>query len=305
MTALKSTGIFAGWIAGILVVGGLVLGFTQNIRDQSLKNSVNTVLAELRDPRQLDQVIPDNELPKNMSNLGTWFTRAGSDNRLLVFSIMNEGIPVPCLAELTTDGTVSELIPLNGHSRQVLKNLPKGTLNVYLNRIEATAVLERARDVVIEYREPVIEKPVVQPVNRQQQAADIVVELERLGIADTQVTIVDEGITLNLDNIQFASGSALMLPGEERKLDQISTILLQYRNQNILIAGHTAQAGSTAGDQELSEARAQVVADHFITNNVRDTSQIEVRGYGSSRPVAENNTEAGRQKNRRVEIVLR
>ncbi|MDR2807485.1 MAG: OmpA family protein [Spirochaetaceae bacterium] len=306
ISVLKNAGIIAGWIASFIIVWGLLFGLTQEMRAQILKESVNRTLKELQDPRKLDQIIPAKVLPKNMGSLGTWYTQAGSEERLCVFSIMNDGIPVPCLASLSEEGTVKELLPLNAAARQIIRNLSPETLALYVNRMEAGAALERQEMVQIAYREPVVIEPKQEePAVREQIAADITVELERLGISDTKVTVVEEGISINLDNIQFVSSSARMLPGEERKLAQISAILMQYRSRDILIGGHTAQAGNTAGDVELSESRARVVADYLIQNKIRDASQIEVRGYGATRPVADNNTEEGRQKNRRVEIVLR
>jgi outer membrane protein OmpA-like peptidoglycan-associated protein len=306
MSVLKNTGIVAGWIVSFISLWGLLFGLTQQVRAQILKDSVNKTLEELHDPRKLDQLIPAEALPKNMGSLGTWYTQVGAEERFCLFSILNEGIAVPYLASLSEQGTVTELLPLNTVARQILVNLPSETLALYLSRMEAGAVLERQEAVQITYREPVVvEPPDDEPAVREQIAADITVELERLGISDTKVTVVDEGISINLDDIQFFSSSARMLPGEDRKLAQISAILMQYRNRNILVGGHTAQAGNTEGDIELSEARARIVADYLIRNNIRAASEIEVRGYGASRPIADNDTEAGRQKNRRVEIVLR
>jgi outer membrane protein OmpA-like peptidoglycan-associated protein len=95
-----------------------------------------------------------------------------------------------------------------------------------------------------------------------------------------------------------------MLPGEREKLDKLKEILLRYPERDILVSGHTARAGCESGHMELSLERATVIADYLIANAVRPPDRIVVRGYGAERPIADNRTEEGRQKNRRVEITL-
>jgi outer membrane protein OmpA-like peptidoglycan-associated protein len=95
-----------------------------------------------------------------------------------------------------------------------------------------------------------------------------------------------------------------MLEGELEKLDKIAEILLRYGDRDIMVSGHTALAGTAAGRMQLSLERASVVADYLISKKVRDSSRVVVRGFGADRPVADNRTEAGMRKNRRVEITI-
>lgn len=141
-------------------------------------------------------------------------------------------------------------------------------------------------------------------MNKDQLASDIAEEIERLGIAGAEVKVVDGGITISMDNIQFKPDQAVFLPGEEKKLDEIGTLLLQYSDRDIMVGGHTARAGSEKTQMSLSQERASVVADYLIKNNVRTADRIVVRGFGATQPLADNGTEAGRQKNRRVEITI-
>jgi outer membrane protein OmpA-like peptidoglycan-associated protein len=141
-------------------------------------------------------------------------------------------------------------------------------------------------------------------MDREKIVEEITEDIERLGIENTSVRVVDEGVAISLENIQFEADTARMLPGEERKLDQIAEILLRYPDRDILVGGHTALAGSEAGRLSLSRERAAVAADYLIAKKVRTPDRIVVRGYGAERPVADNRTEAGRQKNRRVEITI-
>jgi outer membrane protein OmpA-like peptidoglycan-associated protein len=72
----------------------------------------------------------------------------------------------------------------------------------------------------------------------------------------------------------------------------------------IEVSGHTDNVGSTAYNQHLSERRAQAVINHLITNGI-NPKRLLARGYGSSQPVSPNDTEQGRQQNRRIEFRVR
>ena len=143
-------------------------------------------------------------------------------------------------------------------------------------------------------------------MNREQLIAEIIEELDRLDIRDVSVMAVEEGISLSLEDIRFHPDSNVMLQGEQEKLDRIAEILMRYPNRDILVSGHAAQAGSRDRDYllRLSQQRARTVADYFLAANVRDADRIVIRGYGADRPVAENRTEEGMRRNRRVEITL-
>ncbi|MDR0290450.1 MAG: OmpA family protein [Treponema sp.] len=141
-------------------------------------------------------------------------------------------------------------------------------------------------------------------MDRERMAEEIAEEIDRLGIADVSVRAVDEGITISLDDIKFQADTAIMLPGEREKLDKIVEILRRYQERDILVGGHTALAGTAEGRQRLSTERAGVVADYLIGRNARQPERVVVRGYGAERPVADNRSEEGRRKNRRVEITI-
>jgi len=141
-------------------------------------------------------------------------------------------------------------------------------------------------------------------MDKEQVAGDIAEEIRRLNIPEVSVRVDDEGITLSLDNIQFYPESARMLPGEKEKLDKIVDILRRYQERDIMVGGHTARSGTEESSMKLSVERASVIADYLIENKARPQERVVVRGFGSDRPVADNSTEEGRRKNRRVEITI-
>ena len=99
----------------------------------------------------------------------------------------------------------------------------------------------------------------------------------------------------------FATNSSTLLPGSYDELNRVANVLRQYPETTIQIAGHTDSTGSEEFNQRLSERRAESVRNALINMGV-NPSRLTMVGYGESRPIASNNTEAGRQQNRRVEV---
>jgi outer membrane protein OmpA-like peptidoglycan-associated protein len=99
----------------------------------------------------------------------------------------------------------------------------------------------------------------------------------------------------------FAVNSYTLLPGAYDELNRVANVLRQYPETIIQIAGHTDSTGSFDANQRLSEQRAESVRNALVGMGV-NSSRFSLIGYGQSRPIANNNTEAGRQLNRRVEV---
>lgn len=99
----------------------------------------------------------------------------------------------------------------------------------------------------------------------------------------------------------FAVNSSTLLPGAYDELNRVANVLRQYPETIIQIAGHTDSSGAVDANQRLSERRAEAVRNALAGMGV-NSSRFAMIGYGESRPIASNNTEAGRQLNRRVEV---
>ncbi|MDR1596651.1 MAG: OmpA family protein [Treponema sp.] len=141
-------------------------------------------------------------------------------------------------------------------------------------------------------------------MDKERVVRDINQDIADLGITGTTARIVDEGITISLEDVQFQAESAVLLPMEREKLAKIARILRNYPDRDILVGGHTALAGTEAGRLQLSQDRAAAVADYLITGKVREPDRMVVRGYGAEKPLGDNRTEEGRRRNRRVEITI-
>jgi outer membrane protein OmpA-like peptidoglycan-associated protein len=115
----------------------------------------------------------------------------------------------------------------------------------------------------------------------------------------------DNQLKLNIPNdISFDTGSAAIKPQLRTVLDPFANSLRDDPSAHLMIVGHTDNTGSDAVNNPLSVERAHSVRDYLVTRGVA-ASRVETAGRGEREPVADNSSEAGRAKNRRVEIFLR
>ena len=111
------------------------------------------------------------------------------------------------------------------------------------------------------------------------------------------------GLIVNMSDVLFDFGSYTLKPGAREKLAKISGIVLAHPGLTLQIEGHTDSVGTDEFNQQLSERRADSVRE-FLAENGVPASSITARGFGKSQPVASNDTAEGRQRNRRVELVV-
>ncbi|MBC7358481.1 MAG: OmpA family protein [Desulfacinum sp.] len=104
-------------------------------------------------------------------------------------------------------------------------------------------------------------------------------------------------------DVLFDFDSAVLKPGAYDEIDRVAGVLNNYPQTRIRVEGHTDSTGSETYNQQLSERRAMAVKNALVARGV-DPARIDVVGYGESKPIATNATEAGRQLNRRVNIVI-
>lgn len=107
---------------------------------------------------------------------------------------------------------------------------------------------------------------------------------------------------IRLENVYFDSGKSTIKEGSHAALDEVAVILGKHHELKIEIGGHTDSRGDAATNKTLSEARAKAVRDYLVSRHNLSSSRFTAAGYGESKPVASNDTEAGMAKNRRVEF---
>jgi outer membrane protein OmpA-like peptidoglycan-associated protein len=114
---------------------------------------------------------------------------------------------------------------------------------------------------------------------------------------------VKKKVNLAAKNILFITGSAKLQKSSNKGLDEVAKILADNPDMQINIDGHTDNVGKDDMNQTLSENRAATVKNYFTSKGISE-SRITSAGHGETMPVADNKTAAGRQKNRRVELLL-
>lgn len=124
-------------------------------------------------------------------------------------------------------------------------------------------------------------------------------------IPQGDVNRLGDTIVINVpSNVSFVTNSAQITPQFYATLDQIAATLNQYPQSYVDITGHTDSTGQLAYNQQLSQQRAEAVANYLVSKGVLP-ARIVARGVGPSQPIASNDTQAGRDQNRRVEIQIR
>jgi len=139
------------------------------------------------------------------------------------------------------------------------------------------------------------------------QAKDLALQLQP-EIQRGEVTIdkraSDSALIVNMTSTTgFDNLSTVLKPGYTSTLKKIAVVLNQYGKTTVTVIGHTDSLGSNADNQVLSEKRAQSVLDYFASQNVNPL-RLDAYGKGETEPRADNGTDAGRQLNRRVELLI-
>lgn len=126
----------------------------------------------------------------------------------------------------------------------------------------------------------------------------------RKDLEGAEIERVGEGIKITFrEGIQFAVNSDVVTETSKANLKDLAATLQKYKDTNILIEGHTDITGSREHNMDLSERRAKAVSNYLETLGVA-SKRITNEGYGPDQPVGDNNSDYGRQQNRRVEVAI-
>ena len=118
-----------------------------------------------------------------------------------------------------------------------------------------------------------------------------------------QAKPTDRGMVLTLGDVLFDTARAQLKPGAIPTIERVAAFMREHDSYQLLVEGHTDSVGNDDYNVELSQRRADAVREALMTRGV-DSDRVRVRGLGKSFPVADNGTAAGRQQNRRVEVVF-
>ncbi len=167
----------------------------------------------------------------------------------------------------------------------VLENIPAG-LNIIKGSAEGYSSNEKQVDVINEETSELVE-----------------LQLKRSGKVNFNNKTLQEGDYLVLNNIQFDVNSAVLKAEGKTELDKLVAFMKQNSGVEILLSGHTSSEGSASLNRELSLKRVRSCKDYLATKGIED-GRISIKGFGPDEPIAPNDTEANRAKNRRVEMKI-
>lgn len=122
-------------------------------------------------------------------------------------------------------------------------------------------------------------------------------------LSELQARPTDRGMVVTIGDLLFDTGSAHLKPGGERVVDRLADFMKTYPKRRVAIEGFTDSVGNPSYNQDLSERRAEAVRLALVDRGI-DPARVVARGYGEEYPVASNANVAGRQMNRRVEVVI-
>jgi len=134
----------------------------------------------------------------------------------------------------------------------------------------------------------------------QQQA---LIAQQEMQLKELKAKKTERGLVITLGDVLFSTNKAQLKSGGMRNVQKLADFLKQYPQRKVLVEGFTDSTGSDSLNQELSERRANAVRTALVDMGI-SSDRINTRGYGKAFPIADNNTAASRQLNRRVEIVL-
>lgn len=127
--------------------------------------------------------------------------------------------------------------------------------------------------------------------------------IEELKASGLDVRTTDRGVVVNLPDVLFQFGSARLTEHARNSVSEIARVIKSHEGRKVSVEGHTDSVGTVQYNLTLSEDRARSVADGLANSGV-NRRKLSVRGFGESRPITSNNTESGRSRNRRVEVII-
>ncbi len=204
---------------------------------------------------------------------------------------------------------ISEQRIAEGHAKEQIAQgeLERNRVLLEAREREADALAEQnrvaeARNLEAEERNAALESEAQTLQNQAATAADRARELES-ELADLQAKQTERGIVLTLGDVLFDTAQATLKPGAGGTLDRLAQFMRDYPDRQVMIEGHTDARGSDDYNRDLSERRADAVRDALVERNI-EAQRVRSMGLGEAYPVASNESDAGMQQNRRVEIVI-
>lgn len=247
---------------------------------------------------------PDSSMQGEKAMIATWLTKDESKFIFRILDAQTRKIIGECSAKLTDVKSNQELslthvgdeysAELSPVANYMLEIEAVGYAK-YINRIDPTS--DRKKDIqLIKTREPVVAKQAT-------LSANTTIPKEKLPVTIAKgFDKIEKGKAITLNNVYFEQSSFIMQRESYPELDKVVTMLRTNPMTKIEIGGHTDNIGDQRLNLALSENRAKVILNYLVSKGI-DEERLIYKGYGGTKPVAPNDTEDNKKKNRRVEII--
>jgi outer membrane protein OmpA-like peptidoglycan-associated protein len=217
---------------------------------------------------------------------------------------LQEAARLPSLADQQTDAAtaalVAEIIRIREQQQQTATELEESRQFSAALEDEIRLLDQRLGGVSEERRE------LVMRLEGQARVREQLTQAKSLfSASEAEVFQQSDLIVIRMTGLAFASGSADLQPGSDPLFSKISNLLSIYPGAEITVEGHTDSKGSDRLNLRLSQNRAQSVMQRLIRDNTLAPEKLSAIGYGESRPIANNETAAGRAQNRRIDLLIK
>lgn len=192
---------------------------------------------------------------------------------------------------------------------QKLKGVPNTTLTWTENQLSILSENPADAQNLANQLKPLARNMTVmvqEAVNEQSAVENSITDAQKAlaSINPDQIRALDVATALNLQIINFATGSSDIPKLNKSILDQAAALLQRASQVHLIVQGHTDAVGDANANKQLSQKRAQAVVDYLIAKGV-DPAQLQAVGYGQEKPIASNSSKEGQFKNRRIEFEVR
>mgnify|MGYP001168728372 CR=1 FL=1 len=191
-----------------------------------------------------------------------------------------------------------ETITHQAYRANALAQIAAAQIRTAQSRQEIKSAEATRNQVLLEARDREAQQAQARSEGLRQETDTLRSQLEELRAKQT-----DRGMVLTLGDVLFDTAKATLKPGAALTIDRLADFMRRNQNTKIIVEGHTDSRGSDAYNLRLSEERAAAVADALRFQGIA-SARVQKRGMGKGYPVASNDTAAGRQRNRRVEIIF-
>lgn len=298
----KISSLWFLWIVLFLAAGSLVMGCGAKKPNPAFVKAQSIYQKAESDPNVMSKAPVEMHEARKMLNKAE---EADDEDEVERLSYIAQRQVELAMAEAEAKKAQERMESLSNENRQVLLEARQSEVDEA--RREALKLKQeaeaRAREVALaQERAEQLKQEADMARQHAEQARAEARRLEK-ELSDLQAKRTERGLVLTLGDVLFDTGSAELKVGALRSLENLVAFLQENPNRNVLVEGHTDSVGNEAYNQRLSQQRAESVKMALIHRGV-SPGRIIATGYGESYPVASNSTEAGKQRNRRVEVII-